>query len=157
MENKIKLNQDHRLINTEFINKVEQLESTMLAMDTPLIAKGNSDMFPLKHSFSEGIYIREMFMKKEGFVIGKLYKISHTWFLLKGEITVATDEGINHYIAPCYVHAPEGTKRVIHAVEDSIFVNVYPNPDNITDIEALENMLTCKSYEEYKEYKLLNE
>jgi hypothetical protein len=34
--------------------------------------------------------------------------------------------------------------------------NVYPNPDNITDIETLEDMLTCKSYEKYKEYKLLN-
>jgi hypothetical protein len=157
MENQIKLNQEHRLINTEFINKVEQLESSMLAMNTDLVAKGNSDMFPLKHSFSEGVYIREMFMQKTGVVIGKLYKISHTWFLLEGEITVATDEGVNAYIAPCYVYAPEGTKRVIYAVEDSVFVNVYPNPENITDIATLEDMLTCKSYEEYKEYKLLNE
>lgn len=155
MSNEIKSNTEHRLINQEFINKVETLEATMLAMDSPLIAKGNSDMFPLKHSFSEGIYVREMFMKKDGFVIGKLYKISHTWFLLQGEITVATDNGVNHYVAPCYVYAPEGTKRVIHAVEDSVFVNVYPNPDNITDIETLEDMLTCTSYEKYNEYKLL--
>ena len=157
MENQIQLNSEHRLINTEFINKVEALENAMLAMDSPLIAKGNSDMFPLKHSFSEGVYIREMFMAKGGLVIGKLYKISHTWFLLEGEITVATDEGVNHYIAPCYVHAPEGTKRVIQALEDTIFVNVYPNPENITDIEKLEDMLTCTSYEKYKEYKLLKE
>lgn len=157
MKNKIQLNTEQRLINTEFIEKVEQLESSMLAMDSPLIAKGNSDMFPLKHSFSEGIYVREMFMQKGGLVIGKLYKISHTWFLLEGEITVATDEGVKHFIAPCYVHAPEGTKRVIQAVEDTIFVNVYPNPENITDIAALEDMLTCKSYKEYIEYKLLKE
>lgn len=157
MENQIQSNKEHRLINTEFIEKVEQLESSMLSMDNPMIAKGNSDMFPLKHSFSEGIYVREMFMKKGGLVIGKLYKISHTWFLLSGEIAVATDEGVNYFIAPCYVHAPEGTKRVIHAMEDTVFVNVYPNPDNITDIEALEDMLTCKSYQEYNEYKLLKE
>jgi len=157
MKNKIQLNTEQRLINTEFIEKVEQLESSMLAMDSPLIAKGNSDMFPLKHSFSEGIYIREMFMQKGGLVIGKLYKISHTWFLLEGEITVATDEGVKHFIAPCYVYAPEGTKRVIQAVEDTIFVNVYPNPENITDIETLEDMLTCRSYKEYIEYKLLKE
>jgi quercetin dioxygenase-like cupin family protein len=157
MGNKIKLNSESRLINIDFINKVEALENAMLAMDNPSIAKGNSDMFPLKHSFSEGVYIREMFMAKGSLVIGKLYKISHTWFLLQGEITVATDEGVNHYIAPCYVHAPEGTKRVIQALEDSVFVNVYPNPDNITDINTLEDMLTCTSYNKYKEYKLLNE
>jgi hypothetical protein len=50
-----------------------------------------------------------------------------------------------------------GAKRVLHAIEDSVFVNVYPNPDNITDIETLENLLTWKTYEEFKEYKLLNE
>lgn len=155
MENKIQSNKEHRLINIDFINKVEELEASMLAMDSPLIAKGNSDLFPLKHSFSEGIYVREMFMQKGGLVIGKLYKISHTWFLLTGEITVATDEGVNHFVAPCYVHAPEGTKRVIQALEDSVFVNVYPNPDNITDIETLEDMLTCTSYEKYIEYKQL--
>ena len=59
-------------------------------------------------------------------------------------------------MAPCYVNAPEGTKRVLHALQDSVFVNVYPNPDNITDIETLEDMLTCKSYQAYTEYKLLN-
>jgi hypothetical protein len=155
MEDKLEIKKEHRLINTEFINKVEALENAMLNSDDIRIAKGNSDMFPLKHSFSEGVYIREMFMQKGGLVIGKLYKISHTWFLLKGELEVATDEGVNYYIAPCYVHAPEGTKRVLHAIEDVIFVNVYPNPDNITDIEQLEDMLTCKSYEKYKEYKLL--
>lgn len=155
MEDKLEVKKEHRLINTEFINKVETLENAMLNSDDIRIAKGNSDMFPLKHSFSEGVYIREMFMQKGGLVIGKLYKISHTWFLLKGELEVATDEGLNYYIAPCYVHAPEGTKRVLHAIEDVIFVNVYPNPDNITDIEQLEDMLTCTSYEKYKEYKLL--
>jgi len=156
MENQIELKKEGRLINTAFIDKVENLERTMLSMDSPLIAKGNSDMFPLKHSFSEGVYIREMFMQKGGLVIGKMYKISHTWFLLSGELEIATDEGAQHYIAPCYVNAPEGTKRVLHALQDSVFVNVYPNPDNITNIEELEDMLTCASYEKYKEYKLLN-
>ena len=156
MENQIELKKEGRLINTAFIDKVENLERAMLSMDSPLIAKGNSDMFPLKHSFSEGVYIREMFMQKGGLVIGKMYKISHTWFLLSGELEIATDEGAQHYIAPCYVNAPEGTKRVLHALQDSVFVNVYPNPDNITNIEELEDMLTCASYEKYKEYKLLN-
>jgi hypothetical protein len=114
-------------------------------------------MFPLKHSFSEGVYIREMFMPKGGLVIGKLYKISHTWFLLSGELEVATDEGNEYYIGPCYVNAPEGTKRVLHAVSDVIFVNVYPNPENIIDTDKLEEILTCSSYKEYKEYKLLKE
>ena len=154
---KLEVYKEHRVISKDFINKVETLENAMLASDDVRIAKGNSDMFPLKHSFSEGVYIREMFMPKGGLVIGKLYKISHTWFLLSGELEVATDEGNEYYIGPCYVNAPEGTKRVLHAVSDVIFVNVYPNPENITDTDKLEEILTCSSYKEYEEYKLLKE
>ncbi len=154
---KLEVYKEHRIINKDFINKVETLENAMLASDDIRIAKGNSDMFPLKHSFSEGVYIREMFMPQGGLVIGKLYKISHTWFLLSGELEVATDEGTEYYIGPCYVNAPEGTKRVLHAVSDVIFVNVYPNPENITDTDKLEEILTCSSYKEYEEYKLLKE
>ena len=154
---KLEIYKEHRIISKDFINKVEILENAMLASDDIRIAKGNSDMFPLKHSFSEGVYIREMFMPQGGLVIGKLYKISHTWFLLSGELEVATDEGNEYYIGPCYVNAPEGTKRVLHAVSDVIFVNVYPNPENITDTDKLEEILTCSSYKEYKEYKLLKE
>ncbi len=155
--NKLETYKEHRVISKDFINKVESLENAMLASDDIRIAKGNSDMFPLKHSFSEGVYIREMSMPKGGLVIGKLYKISHTWFLLSGELEVATDEGSEYYIGPCYVNAPEGTKRVLHAVSDIIFVNVYPNPENITDTDKLEEILTCSSYKEYEEYKLLKE
>lgn len=154
---KLEVYKEHRIISKDFINKVETLENAMLASDDVRIAKGNSNMFPLKHSFSEGVYIREMFMPQGGLVIGKLYKISHTWFLLSGELEVATDEGNEYYIGPCYVNAPEGTKRVLHAVSDVIFVNVYPNPENITDTDKLEEILTCSSYKEYEEYKFLKE
>jgi hypothetical protein len=157
MDNQIKLNSETRIINQDFINKVESLESAMLASDSPYIVKGNSEAFPLKHSFSDGIYVREMFMRAGGLVIGKLYKESHTWFLLSGIIEVVTDEGINKYTGPVYINAPSGTKRVINAITDSTIVNVYANPENITDTDLLEDMLTCKSYELYKEYKLLKQ
>ncbi len=133
--------------------RISKLEEELLSNDHPSIVKGNTDFFPLKHSFSEGVYIREMLMEKGGIVIGKLHKYSHTWFLMKGELLVATDQGTNNYIAPCYVNAPAGAKRVIHAIEDSVFINVHPNPDNITNIEQLEDMLTCKSYKAYDKYK----
>jgi quercetin dioxygenase-like cupin family protein len=137
--------------------KISKLEKELLSNDHPSIVKGNTDFFPLKHSFSEGVYIREMLMEEGGIVIGKLHKYSHTWFLMKGEIMVATDLGTETYTAPCYVNAPAGAKRVIYAIEDSVFINVHPNPKNITNIEELENMLTCKSYEAFDKYKQLKQ
>tara|TARA_R100000935_G_scaffold25125_1_gene44810 strand:- start:733 stop:1200 length:468 start_codon:yes stop_codon:yes gene_type:complete len=138
------------LSTTEFRSKVASLEEHMLASDDPNIVKGNSDMFPLTHSFSEGVYIREMSMKKGGVVIGKIHNISHTWFLMKGTIIVATDQGVEEFVAPTYVNAIAGAKRVIRAIEDAVFINVHPNPNNITNTDELENILTCKNYEEYE-------
>ena len=129
------------------------LEKQMLDSDNPLIVKGNSNAFPLTHSFSDGVYIREMSMLKDGIVIGKIHNRSHTWFLMKGKLKIANEDGVVTYSAPTYVNAGSGAKRVIIALEDSVFVNVHPNPDNITNIDELEKILTCETYTQYKQLK----
>jgi len=136
-----------------FRNTVTNLEAEMLASNDPLIVKGNSDSFPLTHSFSEGVYIREMSMLEGGIVIGKIHNKSHTWFLMKGKLKIANEDGVVTYSAPTYVNAKSGAKRVIIALEDSVFVNIHPNPDNIRDIEELERILTCETYIQYKQLK----
>lgn len=136
-----------------FRNTVTNLEAEMLASNDPLIVKGNSDSFPLTHSFSEGVYIREMSMLEGGVVIGKIHNKSHTWFLMKGKLKIANEDGVITYSAPTYVNAKSGAKRVIIALEDSVFVNIHPNPDNIRDIEELERILTCETYIQYKQLK----
>jgi len=155
MKNQIKSNKKKELAKATFISKVTELENIMLATDSPLIAKGNSDMFPLKHTFADGIYVREMKMERGGLVIGKIHKHEHVWFLLSGEIEVATETGTERYIAPCYVVAPSGTKRVLRAMEDSVFVNIHANPTNTRDIDELESNYICNSFSEYDKYKLL--
>lgn len=152
MDNQIELNKNKELATREFIDRVEELENTLLEIDHPAIAKWESDLFPLKHYFSNGIYVREMFISKDSLVIGRTYKEDHTWFLLIGQLEVITDDGLIEYVAPCHVQAIAGTKRVIKAIEDSVFINILPNPENLTDIYALEDMHMCKSYAEYLEY-----
>ena len=153
----IAVNQSRALSSKEFRTSVVDLENQLLSSDSSLVVKGNSDSFPLTHSFSEGIYVREMKMNKGGLVIGKIHNKTHTWFLMKGHIIVATEEGVMEYIAPTYVNAIAGAKRVIEAIEESVFINVHPNPDNITDTDELERILTCESYEAYAEYKQIKQ
>ena len=136
-----------------FRETVTSLERQMLDSDNPLVVKGNSDSFPLTHSFSDGVYIREMSMLEGGIVIGKIHNRSHTWFLMKGKLKIANEDGVVTYSAPTYVNANSGAKRVIIALEDSVFVNVHPNPDNITNIDELERILTCETYTQYKQLK----
>ena len=91
-------------------------------------------------------------MNKDSLVVGAIHNHLHVWFLLSGHITVATEDESLEYLAPCHVLATPGTKRVIYANEDSVFVNVHKNPTNNQDIEELEREIVSATFEEYEEY-----
>jgi len=139
-------------------DKIEQLEAALMENSEELnLVVGDSEMFPLKHTFVDGLYIREMKIEKDYFVVGKLQKSEHLWMLLQGHLTVTTLEGTQDYIGPCYIKSPGGIKRAIYAHEDSIFVNIYPNPDNKQDLDKIEDTWIAKNYLEYEKYKQLKE
>ena len=140
----------------EMRHKIDALEAALMSNKDELeLVVGDSEMFPLKHTFVDGLYIREMEMKKDHFAIGKLQKHEHLWVLLKGHLTVTTQSGSEEYKAPCYVKAKPGEKKAVYAHEDSIFVNIYPNVDNNTDLEEIENKWIAKNYLEYEKFKQL--
>ena len=134
--------------------KILEFQNTLIenADEVNIVTHQDSEHFPLKHTFADGIYVRQMSMDIGTVVVGAIHKHLHVWFLLSGHISVATEESVEDYIAPCYVVAKPGTKRVIYANEDSIFVNIHKNPTNSQDIEWLEKEIVAKNRKEYEEY-----
>lgn len=134
--------------------QIQGLQSFLIdnADEVNIVTHQNSKIFPLEHTFADGIYIRQMSMDKDSLVVGAIHNHLHVWFLLSGHITVATEIGSDEYVAPCYVLATPGTKRVIYANEDSVFVNVHKNPTNCQDIEELEREIVSATFEDYEEY-----
>jgi len=134
--------------------QIQGLQSFLIdnADEVNIVTHQNSKIFPLEHTFADGIYIRQMSMDKDSLVVGAIHNHLHVWFLLSGHITVATEIGSDEYVAPCYVLATPGTKRVIYANEDSVFVNVHKNPTNCQDIEELEKEIVSATFEDYEEY-----
>ena len=111
-----------------------------------------SEQFPLKHSFADGIYIRQMGMDKDSVVVGAIHNHLHAWFLLTGKITIITESSQEEFIAPCYVVSTPGVKRVIYAEEESLFVNIHKNPSNTQNLDELEAEIVSKNYKEYEQY-----
>ena len=134
--------------------KILEFQNSLIenADEINIVTHQDSKIFPLKHTFADGIYVRQMSMNKGSVVVGAIHKHLHVWFLLTGHITVKTEDNLEDYIAPCYVVATPGTKRVIYANEDSIFVNIHKNPTNSQDIDWLEKEIVAKNREEYEEY-----
>ena len=146
MSNKeLRLNTREKILNFQqiLIDKADEID---------IVTHQDSTHFPLKHTFADGIYVRQMSMDKGSIVVGAIHKHLHVWFLLTGHISVATEDSTEDYIAPCYVVATPGTKRVIYANEESIFVNIHKNPTNSQDIEWLEKEIVAKDIKEYEDY-----
>ena len=139
--------------------KILKLEKSLINIADGINVEGDgkhivteSKIAPIKHSFADGVYIRQMDMAIGSVVVGAIHNHLHVWFLLTGHVTVTTEDATEDYIAPCYVVSTPGVKRVILANEDSIFVNIHKNPSNTQDIDELEKEIVALNYKEYEKY-----
>jgi hypothetical protein len=108
---------------------------------------GDSDNCPLTHSFSDGIYTREIFIPADVLLVGKIHRHEHPNFLLKGRVTVITEAGgLEELTAPCYMISPAGTKRVVYTHEDTVWVTVHAT-DCKTPEEA-EKFIIAEDYDD---------
>ena len=81
---------------------------------------------PLKHTFADGLYIREIFMPKGSLVVSFIHKQNHPSFFLEGEMSILTDAGeVKRIKAPMKVMTEIGTQRVAYMHEDCKWVCVY--------------------------------
>ena len=109
---------------------------------------------PIKHSFADQVYIRQMDMREGDIVVGAIHNHLHAWFLMKGRVLINNNGEQIEHIAPCYTVSEPGSKRFIYALEDSIFVNVHKNPTNTKDIKELEKQIVSMTPEQFKNNKL---
>jgi hypothetical protein len=73
---------------------------------------------------------------------------------MTGRVSIKSNEEVIEHVAPCYTVSEPGTQRFIYAHEDSVFINIHKNPDNITDIEELEKTIVSLNKEEYEKQKI---
>ena len=119
--------------------------------ENPIV--NDSDKIPIDHFFMDGVYIRKMTMYQGTIVIGAIHKHLHMCFLLQGHLSVASSTGVKEYIAPCYIIAEPGEKRILYSHKDSCWYNTHKNPSNTKNVRKLEKQIVSLSYKEYKQYK----
>ena len=103
-----------------------------------LVGNELHEVNPVKHTFADGCYIREIFNPAGSVLVTKIHKKEHPFFLMKGKMSILTENGVKTVQAPHNGVTPPGTKRVIYCNEDCIFVNIHKNPDELRDIKQLE-------------------
>jgi hypothetical protein len=115
------------------------------ALERSLLAQQPVDC-PIRHHFAPGVYAREMTVPAGTVLTGAVHKTCHLSILSKGRVQVTSDEGVIEMVAPCTLLASKGTKRAIHALEDSVWTTVHATPT--TDLDALVEELTESTADE---------
>lgn len=111
---------------------VEQIEDAMQGMPPAFL--------PIKHYFANGMYAREMTMPADTVITGAVHKTTHFCILSQGRVRVMSEDGIEELVAPAIIVSQPGTKRAIHALEDTVWTNIHAT--NETDLDKLVEELT---------------
>lgn len=114
---------------------VDQLEKIFLSMP-PMDC-------PVRHYFGDGIYMREVTMPADSFVIGHAQKFETLNFLVKGSGALINPDGTSVTVkAPFMWKAPPG-RKLGYCAEESVLVNIYET--DVRDVETLEATYLDKS------------
>jgi hypothetical protein len=142
----IAMSQDYTL---DDINRIEDFRSALLGFEEQLANVEGSygsatnagqnevmnEINPIVHTFGEGFYMREISMPKGQLMTTGIHKKEHPFFILKGDVSVLTDEGLIRITAPHRGVTKPGTKRLIYMHEDTVWITVH-----ITDKKTIEEI-----------------
>ena len=127
----------------DFRRNVMALQDFMLGLDQKMDLDKEC---PVRHLFAPGAYAREMTIPKGTVIIGKIHKHAHLNFISAGKVRVVTEHGSHELTAPHTFVSEVGTKRVVYALEETIWTTVHVT--NETDLEKIEDYVIAKSFED---------
>lgn len=140
---------------TDLLSKPEVTRQDLLDAEefiknqnSAVLSKDDPNFFPLKHSFADGMYVREIFIPAGYMVVGKIHKYKHPNFLLSGTVQLITEFETKTLTGPLSIISEAGTKRTLYSVTDLVWVTVHANPDELRDVDELVNLITAETYEE---------
>jgi hypothetical protein len=111
------------------------------ALQTELLKMPQADIVTT-HTFLPGVYERAITIPAWTVLTGAEHKTPYRVRLEKGTIAVNTDDGVKVLTTPCEFEASAGMQRAGRVYdEEVIWVDIYDNPDNCTDLAILEDRL----------------
>lgn len=130
----------------DFRNTIVEFEEEVRDKGGWLSEEDTKKLNPVKHSFADGCYIREIFNPAGELLVTKIHKKEHPFFLMKGKMSILTEDGVVHLEAPHHGITKPGTKRIIYTHEDCVFITVHATDK--TDVEEIEKEVIAENFED---------
>lgn len=87
-------------------------------------------------------------MPKGTLYLSQIHKITHPFFVMKGECTVISDIGVERIKAPYHGITKPGTQRILYIHEECVWITVHPTDKKTVD-EVVEDVI-AKDYNDPK-------
>lgn len=104
------------------------------------------DGLPLTHTFSDGVYAREIFMPKGMIVIGHIHKTKHLNIVSTGKARVFYDGEMHEITAPYTFESNAGVRKALFILEDMFWTTIHVTDE--TNQDKLDDMLIDKNASE---------
>jgi hypothetical protein len=113
----------------------------VVALQDELLKMPQADIVTI-HTFLPSIYERKIVIPPWTVLTGAAHKTDYKVRLERGTIAVNTEDGVKVLTAPVEFNASAGMQRAGRVFdEEVVWVDVYDNPDNCTDLAELEDRL----------------
>jgi hypothetical protein len=143
---------DHKENEIKFQQKIAQFEQVL----TQAVKEDNEEEFnrsitgeiegAVTHNFADGQYIRTIVMPKGLVVTTKIHNQNHPFFIMTGEVSIFSEQGVQQIKAPYHGITKRGTKRVLYVHEECIFITVHCT-DKL-DLKEVEEECIAKNFSE---------
>lgn len=100
---------------------------------------------PVRHIFSDGVYIREVTLPAGAVAIGHHQKHPIMNVMLTGHVSLLNEDGTVAELRAPQTFVGKPGRKIGYIHETTIWHNVYPNPTNETSVDALEGRWLDKS------------
>ena len=112
-------------------------------------------VFARTDRFADGVYARELLLPAGTIVVGKIHKFGHLNVITRGRCIVVTEFGVSELVAPHTFISEPGTKRVVAAVEDTVWTTFHGvDTDEYDDIDQIEKRIICKTFDDFDSHQL---
>lgn len=124
----------------ELINHTSERNKQMDELEALMINSDNQIDCPLKHTFTPGLYTRQIFMPAGSLITSQVHRTEHQFMVLKGCLTVFTDNAEQFMEAGHIGITYSGTRRALVIHEDTVWVtchatDIKPEDDSEEAIE----------------------
>ena len=103
-----------------------------------------------RHTFSPGIYAREITIPAGTLVIGMIHKYPQMNILSQGVLTILMEDRVRVIQSPYTVVSPAGTKRAAYAYTQCVWTTILATEE--TDIAKIESHFVCDTDEAFLEH-----